>query len=144
MSGGEEISVDPSYLAQLSATLLRSGNVPAIFSNLATATGGFALTGTNDLSSRLQRLDEDRRLYYLLSYVPAKAVVEGEYRRVTFTEAAGTRTTTGTTVEPSTIGNWNALAVSVRSRGGGAASSAFSAGTSNGSTAPDVGLRDET
>jgi len=46
------------------------------------STGGFAIAETNDLASRFHLINEDRRVYYLLSYVPGNTDFHGEYRRI--------------------------------------------------------------
>jgi VWFA-related protein len=49
---------------------------------LAVETGGFLVADTNDLASRAQRLDQDRRFHYMIGYMPLKAQLDGKYRRV--------------------------------------------------------------
>ncbi len=49
---------------------------------LARDTGGFLVDGTNDLAGALRRIDADRRLYYLLTYVPRRTAFDGEWRSV--------------------------------------------------------------
>jgi VWFA-related protein len=49
---------------------------------LASDTGGFLITNTNDLKGRLQRVDEDLHSYYLLSYKSTNQNYDGRYRTI--------------------------------------------------------------
>lgn len=62
--------------------MTRSANTPSILAALSTSTGGFTIAETNDLASRFHYINEDRRVYYLLSYVPKNPDFHGEYRRI--------------------------------------------------------------
>jgi VWFA-related protein len=62
--------------------MTRSANVPSVLTALSTATGGFTIADTNDLAARFHLINEDRRVYYLLSYTPKNADFHGEYRRI--------------------------------------------------------------
>lgn len=46
------------------------------------ATGGFAIRNTNDLHIGMQRIDEDIRSYYLLTYLPANQTFDGKFRTI--------------------------------------------------------------
>jgi VWFA-related protein len=49
---------------------------------LADQTGGFLVTDTNDLKSRLLKVDEDLHTYYALSYTPKNQTYDGSYRKI--------------------------------------------------------------
>ena len=49
---------------------------------LANDTGGFLITDTNDLKSKLQKVDEDLHTYYLLSYASKNKNYDGHFRRI--------------------------------------------------------------
>ena len=46
------------------------------------ATGGFAVRNTNDLSLALDRIDEEVRSYYLISYRPVNQEFDGSFRQL--------------------------------------------------------------
>jgi VWFA-related protein len=46
-------------------------------------TGGFPITGTNDVNGPLAQAFRENRSYYLLGYAPSNARAEGRFRRVT-------------------------------------------------------------
>jgi VWFA-related protein len=45
-------------------------------------TGGFLISGTNDLGSAFRRIDEDMRFHYLITYSPANDVMDGKFRTI--------------------------------------------------------------
>jgi VWFA-related protein len=49
---------------------------------LTNDTGGFLITDTNDLSGRLQKVDEDLHSYYLLSYSSNNQKYDGHFRKI--------------------------------------------------------------
>jgi VWFA-related protein len=49
---------------------------------LAEETGGFLLANTNDASQGFERIQEEMRFYYLLSYSPTNAAFDGSYRSI--------------------------------------------------------------
>jgi VWFA-related protein len=49
---------------------------------LAEGTGGFLFQGTNDLGQAFQRIDEDMRFHYLLTYEPTNQAMDGTFRRI--------------------------------------------------------------
>jgi VWFA-related protein len=49
---------------------------------VANATGGFLIRNTNDLSIGLERVDEEMRSYYLLSYRPKDERLDGRFRQI--------------------------------------------------------------
>jgi VWFA-related protein len=61
--------------------LLRS-NPETGLGQLATQTGGFLITDSNDLSGRLQKVDEDLHSYYLLSYSSNNKNYDGHFRKI--------------------------------------------------------------
>ncbi len=50
---------------------------------VSVSTGGFAIRNTNDLHIGLQRIDQDIRSYYLLTYRPSNQDFDGTFREVT-------------------------------------------------------------
>ena len=56
---------------------------PAASLGMLTAqTGGLLIQNTNDLNRGIGRINDDRRNYYALTYVPTNAVMDGTYRRI--------------------------------------------------------------
>lgn len=54
---------------------------PAVgLATLAKSTGGLLVDNTNDLKAKMTLLNDDRRHYYLLSYLPKNADFHGEWR----------------------------------------------------------------
>ncbi len=49
---------------------------------LADGTGGQLIDNTNDLAGGIDRINEDRRFHYLLSYQSTNAALDGSYRRI--------------------------------------------------------------
>lgn len=49
---------------------------------LTSQTGGILIQNTNDLNSGIGRINDDRRNYYALTYVPTNAALDGTYRRI--------------------------------------------------------------
>jgi len=49
---------------------------------LAEETGGFLVDQSNDLSSAFQRIDEDSRFHYLLTYSPKNTAFDGKFRSI--------------------------------------------------------------
>jgi hypothetical protein len=66
------IIVDLSYLRKRNDTL----------QNLAVATDGITLIGSNDLDSSLKRIADDLTSYYLLGYNSTNTRLDGTYRRI--------------------------------------------------------------
>jgi VWFA-related protein len=56
---------------------------------LASSTGGFLITDTNDLSAGLRRIDEDLRTHYQLTYVPKNGNLDGRFRQINVKLAKG-------------------------------------------------------
>jgi VWFA-related protein len=50
---------------------------------LAEDTGGFLIRDTNDLRKAFQRIDEDQRFHYLLTYSPKNQKFDGTFRNIT-------------------------------------------------------------
>lgn len=50
---------------------------------LSDETGGFMVADTNDASKGFQRIQEEMRFYYLLSYAPSDAAFDGRFRTIT-------------------------------------------------------------
>jgi len=51
-------------------------------SQLANETGGFLITDSNDLKSRIQQVDEDLHSYYMLSYSSNNQKYDGHFRKI--------------------------------------------------------------
>lgn len=49
---------------------------------LAEETGGFLVDQSNDLTSAFQRIDEDSRFHYLLTYSPKNSTFDGRFRSI--------------------------------------------------------------
>jgi VWFA-related protein len=49
---------------------------------LAKPTGGFLIENTNDLAAGVRRIDEERRVHYLLTYAPARLELDGRWRGI--------------------------------------------------------------
>jgi hypothetical protein len=49
---------------------------------LAEATGGFAVTNTNEIALPMQRMMEDIRTHYELAYAPTSTTYDGHFRRI--------------------------------------------------------------
>ncbi|SPE25539.1 exported hypothetical protein [Acidobacteriia bacterium SbA2] len=49
---------------------------------LAEATGGFAVTDTNEIAAPMQRVMEDMRSHYELAYAPANTIYNGQFRKI--------------------------------------------------------------
>lgn len=49
---------------------------------LAESTGGFAVTNTNQIAEPMQRVVEDIRTHYELSYAPKSTVLDGHFRKI--------------------------------------------------------------
>ncbi|MEP6592075.1 MAG: VWA domain-containing protein [Acidobacteriota bacterium] len=62
---------------------LLSSRPTAVLGRLAKETGGFLLENTNDLGAGVARMQQERTTYYLLTYEPANAAMDGKFRRVT-------------------------------------------------------------
>jgi VWFA-related protein len=49
---------------------------------LAKPTGGFLIENTNNLAAGVRRIEEDRRVHYLLTYAPARTELDGKWRAI--------------------------------------------------------------
>ena len=52
------------------------------FALLARPTGGLVIENTNDLAGAVRRIEADSRSYYLISYSPLRADLDGQWRKV--------------------------------------------------------------
>ena len=50
--------------------------------HVANETGGFLIRNTNDLGIGLERIDQEMRSYYLLSYRPKNEKLDGQFRQI--------------------------------------------------------------
>lgn len=49
---------------------------------VASESGGFTVRNTNDLSSGINRIANETRVYYLLGYIPTNAARDGKFRKI--------------------------------------------------------------
>jgi VWFA-related protein len=61
---------------------LLSSRPSAVLGRLAKDTGGFLLDNTNDLGAGVARMQQDRTIYYLLTYQPTNTKLDGTFRKV--------------------------------------------------------------
>jgi hypothetical protein len=57
-------------------------NTPENLRELAEATGGFAVTNTNEIALPMQRMMEDIRTHYELAYTPTSTNYDGHFRKI--------------------------------------------------------------
>ncbi len=57
-------------------------NRESVLRELADETGGLSIYNTNDLRSGLERIDQDMRSYYVLTYTPTNQEFDGQFRRI--------------------------------------------------------------
>jgi len=50
--------------------------------DLSESTGGLLITNTNDLGKRLEQVASDLRLYYEVTYAPARSEYDGKFRKI--------------------------------------------------------------
>jgi VWFA-related protein len=62
-----------------------ASHVQLNMAELAEGTGGFAIFNTNNFKSGMQRVMEDVRTHYEISYVPASTLFDGHFRRIKVT-----------------------------------------------------------
>ncbi len=76
--------VDPqnSHLEDDDIQLAAVGNSQLSMRELAEATGGFAVTNTNEIALPMQRMMEDIRTHYELAYAPTSTVYDGHFRKI--------------------------------------------------------------
>ena len=60
--------------------IVQGGTTSAVFNRLASGTGGIVIENTNDLAKGLRRIEDDRRFFYLVTYVPSNQDFHGETR----------------------------------------------------------------
>ncbi len=60
--------------------IVQGGTTSAVFNRLASGTGGIVIENTNDLAKGLRRIEDDRRFYYLVTYLPTNQEFHGETR----------------------------------------------------------------
>jgi VWFA-related protein len=66
----------------LGMTLVDSVNEVAGSEDLATASGGFVVSNTNDLASGIQKIARENQAYYLLGYMPTNPARDGKFREI--------------------------------------------------------------
>jgi VWFA-related protein len=59
-----------------------SSRAAAVLGRLANETGGFLVANTNDLSAGVPRMQTERDTYYLLTYQPTNATLDGKFRQL--------------------------------------------------------------
>jgi VWFA-related protein len=57
-------------------------NASGTLRDLSESTGGLLIANTNDLGKRLERVASDLRLYYEVSYAPARSEYDGKFRKI--------------------------------------------------------------
>ncbi|HJS59665.1 MAG TPA: VWA domain-containing protein [Vicinamibacteria bacterium] len=63
--------------ALLDQTLASEGS-----ESIASDTGGFSVSNTNNLATGIQRIASETQMYYLLGYVPTNATRDGRFRKI--------------------------------------------------------------
>jgi len=85
-AGSESLihEVDPqnSHTEEDDIQLAAVGNSQLSMRELAEATGGFAVTNTNEIALPMQRMMEDIRTHYELAYAPTSSVYDGHFRKI--------------------------------------------------------------
>ena len=61
---------------------MQVSNLQLNMRTLAESTGGFAVTNTNQIAEPMQRVMEDIRTHYELSYAPKSTVYDGHFRKI--------------------------------------------------------------
>jgi VWFA-related protein len=61
---------------------LLNSRTGAVLGRLAKDTGGFLLENTNDLGAGVARMRQERTTYYLLTYQPTNAALDGKFRKI--------------------------------------------------------------
>ena len=59
-----------------------SSRASAVLGRLANETGGFLVANTNDLAAGVPRMQKERDTYYLLTYQPTNAALDGTFRQI--------------------------------------------------------------
>jgi VWFA-related protein len=62
-----------------------AGNLQLNMAELSRGTGGFAVFNTNDFKKSMQRIMEEVRTHYEISYVPQSTLYDGKYRQIKVT-----------------------------------------------------------
>ncbi|PYQ43112.1 MAG: hypothetical protein DMF77_10980 [Acidobacteria bacterium] len=57
-------------------------NASGTLRDLSESTGGLLIANTNDLGKRLEQVASDLRLYYEVSYAPARSEYDGKFRKI--------------------------------------------------------------
>jgi VWFA-related protein len=71
---------------------LLNSRTGAVLGRLAKDTGGFLLENTNDLGAGVARMRQERTTYYLLTYQPTNAALDGKFRKISV-KVKGPKTT---------------------------------------------------
>lgn len=77
-----EIDPQNSHTEEDDIQLASVGNSQLSMRELAEATGGFAVTNTNEIALPMQRMMEDIRTHYELAYAPTSSVYDGHFRKI--------------------------------------------------------------
>lgn len=77
-----EIDPQNSHTEEDDIQLASVGNSQLSMRELAEATGGFAVTNTNEIALPMQRMMEDIRTHYELAYAPTSIVYDGHFRKI--------------------------------------------------------------
>jgi VWFA-related protein len=79
---GADMADEPLTRAVERAEDLLKFNSQGGLARLSEETGGFLIRDTNDLRSAFQRIDEDIRFHYLLTYAPTNQSFDGKWRAI--------------------------------------------------------------
>ena len=85
-AGAESLAttVDPhfSLFKDDDVQLAAVGSTQLAMRELAEATGGFAVTNTNEIAMPMQHMMEDIRTHYELAYTPSSTIYDGHFRKI--------------------------------------------------------------
>ena len=57
-------------------------NATGTLGDFSESTGGLLIANTNDLGKRLEQVASDLRLYYEVTYLPARSEYDGKFRKI--------------------------------------------------------------
>lgn len=77
----EDISSEVTSMRAFDSKLINAPDMDAMMRDIAESTGGAALTST-DMKGFYDRLNQDLRKYYLISYKPPRALNDGRFHKI--------------------------------------------------------------
>ena len=77
-----DLQADQRRLEDVGPTLDEQQAESAGLAAIAAESGGFAITGADDLARGLERLEAESRHHYLLGYQPTNPIPDGKFRRI--------------------------------------------------------------